>query len=213
MRARDRRTARGFLAGAIGTLVLTGFEVFEAGWVGGPTLYAAGPVARGLAARLVNRKLAGRTEALVGLLLRWTYGPCIGAVYARVRPRLPLSVPVAGVCLAGGILGFELLAMPALGATPPLGKWDRPQLWMLAAHTLSYGAGTAFAYDLLTRSSHREAATDGTVGGSRGAMPPPSTRGRSNHTPRGQAQSSEPKQRRPGQQATRLAERVPEGRP
>ena len=50
MGIRDRRSARGFLAGAIGTLVLTGFEVFEAGWLGGPTLYAAGPVARGLAA-------------------------------------------------------------------------------------------------------------------------------------------------------------------
>ena len=163
MRPRDRRTARGFLAGAIGTLVLTGFELFEAGWLGGPTLYAAGPVARGLAARFVNRKLAGRSEMVAGLALRWTYGPSLGAVYARVRPRLPLSVPVAAVCLAGGILGFELLAMPALGATPPLRKWDRPQLWMLAAHTLSYGAGTAVAYDLLTRSSRREAATDPTI--------------------------------------------------
>ena len=165
MRARDRRTARGFLAGAIGTLVLTGFEVFEAGWVGGPTLYAAGPVARGISARFLNRKLAGTSELVAGLLLRWTYGPSIGAVYARVRPRLPLSLPAAALCLAGGILGFELLAMPALGATPPLGKWDRPQLWMLAAHTLSYGVGAATAYDVLTRSSRREAATDPTLRG------------------------------------------------
>jgi hypothetical protein len=187
MRAREQRTARGFLAGAIGTLVLTGFEVFEAGWLGGPTLYAAGPVARGLAARFVNRKLAGRTERVAGLLLRWMYGPTIGAVYARVRPRLPLSVPAAGACLAGGILGFELLAMPALGGTPPLGKWDRPQLWMLAAHTLSYGAGTAVAYDLLTRSSRREAATDPTVGGSRRAAEPmPAARSGPSDPTRGQ---------------------------
>src|SRR5215207_2725277 len=172
MKAKERRTARGFLAGAIGTAVLTGFEIFEAGWVGGPTLYAAGPVARGLAARFIRRKLAGRTELVAGLLLRWTYGPSIGAVYARVRPRLPLSVPVAAVCLAGGILGFELLAMPALGATPPLGKWDRPQRWMLAAHTLSYGIGTAVAYDLLTRSSRKEAATDPTVGASDSELAP-----------------------------------------
>jgi hypothetical protein len=179
MRSKTRRTARGYLAGAIGTLVLTGFELLETGWLGGPSLYAAGPVARGLAARFINRKLAGRAERMAGLLLRWTYGPSIGAVYARVRPRLPLSVPAAGVCLAGGILGFELLAMPALGATPPLGKWDRPQLWLLAAHTLSYGAGTAVAYDLLTRSSRREAATDPTVGASdpAGARLPPARRG------------------------------------
>lgn len=163
MRSKERRTARGFLAGAIGTLVLTGFEVLETGWVGGPTLYAAGPVARGLAARWIRRKLAGRGELVAGLLLRWTYGPTLGAIYARVRPRLPFSVPVAGVCLAGGILGFELLAMPALGATPPLRKWDRPQRWLLAAHTLSYGAGTAVAYDLLTRSSDTDKATDPTV--------------------------------------------------
>jgi hypothetical protein len=186
MRPKDRRTARGFLAGAIGTLVLTGFELLETGWLGGPSLYAAGPVARGLAARFINRKLAGRTEMVAGLLLRWTYGPSIGAVYARARPRLPLSVPLAGVCLAGGILGFELLAMPALGATPPLGKWDRPQLRMLAAHTLSYGAGTAVAYDLLTRSSRREAATDPTVGGSDWANAPlPAARGGSTDTYRG----------------------------
>jgi hypothetical protein len=176
MKAKDRRTARGYLAGAIGTLVLTGFELFEAGWIGGPTLYAAGPVARGLAARFIHRKLAGRTELMAGLLLRWCYGPTIGAIYARVRPRLPLSVPAAAVCLAGGILGFELMAMPALGATPPLGKWDRPQLWMLGAHTLSYGIGTAVAYDLLTRSTRRDAATDPTVGGSeRASEPAPTT--------------------------------------
>jgi hypothetical protein len=164
MKSKHRRTARGFLAGAIGTLVLTGFEVLETGWLGGPSLYAAGPVARGLASRFTRWKLAGRTQAVAGLALRWAYGPSIGAVYARARPRLPLSVPAAAVCLAGGILGFELLAMPALGATPPLRKWDRPQLAMLAAHTLSYGLGTAVAYDRLTRSSRREAATDPTIG-------------------------------------------------
>jgi hypothetical protein len=151
--------------------VLTGFEVLETGWVGGPTLYAAGPVARGLASRWIKRKLGKRGELLAGLALRWTYGPTLGAIYARFRPRLPLSVPAAAVCLAGGILGFELLAMPALGATPPLGKWDRPQRWLLAAHTLSYGLGTSFAYDLLTRSSRREAATDPTIAPSAGAPP------------------------------------------
>jgi len=163
-RRKERRTTRGFVAGAIGTLVLTGFEVLETGWFGGPTLYAAGPVARGLAARFTRWKLVGRGQAMAGLLLRWTYGPCIGAVYARIRPSLPLSVPAAAVCLAGGIFGFELLTMPALGATPPLRNWDHPQLGMLAAHTLSYGLGTALAYDLLTRSSPQEAATDPTLG-------------------------------------------------
>jgi hypothetical protein len=199
MRAKNRRTGRGFLAGAIGTLVLTGFEVFEAGWLGGPTLYAAAPVARGLASRWVNRKLTGRTEALAGLALRWAYGPSIGAVYARVRPRLPLSVPAAAVCLAGGILGFELLAMPALGATPPLGKWDRPQLWMLAAHTLSYGIGAAVSYDLLTRSSRREAATDPTIGSSGPGNPPsPDARHRSHD-----ARRSQPDRRHPQESAPR----------
>jgi len=151
-------TARGFIAGAIGTLVLSGFELFETGWLGGPALYAAGPVARGLAARFTTRKLAGRTQTLAGMMLRWSYGPCIGAVYARLRPRLSLPVPAAAVCLAGGVFGFELLAMPALGATPPLRKWDHPQLAMLAAHTLSYALGTALAYDLLTHSSPEAAA-------------------------------------------------------
>lgn len=174
MQGSDRRAARGFLAGAFGTLVLTGFEVFEAGWLGGPTLYAAGPVARGLAARFMNRKLAGRVEAAAGLLLRWTYGPCLGAVYARVRPRLPVSVPVAGVCLAGGILSFELLAMPALGATPPLGKWDRPQLAMLGAHTLSYGFGTALAYEVLSRPARQKGgAGRRLIGGLRAAISRP----------------------------------------
>ena len=163
MKSKDRRTARGFLAGAIGTLVLTGFEVLETGWLGGPSLYAAGSVARGLATRFTKWKLAGRTQTVAGLALRWAYGPSLGALYARVRPQLPLSVPAAAVCLAGGIFGFELLAMPALGATPPLRKWDRPQLAMLAAHTLAYGLGTSLAYDRLTRSSSREAATDPTV--------------------------------------------------
>jgi hypothetical protein len=166
MRSKDRPVARGFIAGAIGTLVLTGFEVFEAGWFGRPTLYSAGPVARRLAARFTKWQLAERPQAVAGLMLRWCYGVCVGAVYARVRPRLPSSAPAAAVCLAGGIFGFELLALPSLGATPPLGTWDPAQLGMLAAHTLSYGLGTACAYDLMTRPPRQEA-TNPTISGPR----------------------------------------------
>lgn len=112
-------------------------------------VYAPAAVARGLARRLAGRRLPDGPAARLGLLLRWLYGPALGAVYAAGRSRLPAPVVAGGVSFGAAIYLFELLAMPAFGATPPPRRWPRRELALLLAHTGAFGIGTSAAFELL----------------------------------------------------------------
>jgi len=58
--------------------------------------------------------------------IRWGYGFAIG----RIQKRLRLPALLFGPLLAAG----ELIALPALGATPPLRKWKPKEIGLLFAH-------------------------------------------------------------------------------
>jgi hypothetical protein len=89
-----------------------------------------------------------RRDALMGAMLRWTYGPALGVLshllFARFHPaRRALFTSAA-------ILAFELCAMPATGATPPISTWRRRELLLLAVHTTVFGVATAAAAMMLS---------------------------------------------------------------
>jgi hypothetical protein len=82
--------------------------------------------------------------------MRWTYGPTLGASFALVRRRLPPSPALSGLVFGIGVAGFELTALPAVSATPPVRSWGRREIALLALQTAVYGLATAFALDRIT---------------------------------------------------------------
>ena len=80
-----RKEAAGFVAGVVGTAILTAFEWVERRANRSLTpLYAAGPVGRSLGARW---RRPGRDLICdrAGLVLRWLYGPTLGFLFGAAR--------------------------------------------------------------------------------------------------------------------------------
>jgi hypothetical protein len=123
----DRMVA-GALAGAIGTGALELTAPLERVIAGGPVPFAPTAIAH----RLVGGD--DRAARLVGRALRYTYGPALAILYARVRPRRrPL------LTLAGAVLGFELVALPLVFGT----RLFRPRVLVaLALHVATFAAVT-----------------------------------------------------------------------
>ena len=143
---------RGLLAGVAGTLVLTGFERLEWALLGGrPAAYAPARIGRRLAARWMTGNLRSGTGGELGYALRWVYGPGLGLLFAMLRPLLPRNTVAAGVCLGALIFLFELVAMPAVDATPPPRAWAKRETAMLWLHTGVFGVATAIALKGLAR--------------------------------------------------------------
>jgi len=81
--------------------------------------------------------------------MRFGYAMSLGAAYGAARHRLPKQPLLAGIVLGAGICTFEVVAMPAAGATPRIRAWPPGDLALLAVHTLGFGLASALVYERL----------------------------------------------------------------
>jgi hypothetical protein len=125
-----------------GTLALTVFERLERRTLGRAPLYAATRIASRLAHRS-SRPMGPAATGALGRLMRWSYGPALALIRSRLV-RSPSVGAVPALSFGAGIYVFELIALPALGATPPIRKWPPLEVLLLAAHTMTYALTTAF---------------------------------------------------------------------
>jgi hypothetical protein len=76
----------------------------------------------------MGRRLFGSARA--GVLLRWIYGPALGSLQQKLR--LPPFIFGPAVALA------ELVALPRVGATPPVRRWRQGEVVLLFAHATAF---------------------------------------------------------------------------
>lgn len=130
--------SRLLFAAFAGTAALTAFERLEWRILGRKPLYAPERIARRL---FSNGKL--------GPLLRFTYGPTVGAVLGLAgAPPLVFAVALA---LA------ELWFLPRSGATVPLRRWPASETAALFVHTAAFSLATSAVLRQLPRSASRKA--------------------------------------------------------
>jgi hypothetical protein len=141
----NRRTS-GPTVGIVAAAVLTCADRLEQELLGRPAIYVPQAIARRLFAPSVERR---RRMVACGMLLRAAYSASWGLLYSRLREGFPRSPVKAGIEFGAGICAFELLAMPAVRAVPPLREWPRREIALLFAHTLSFGITAALLYDRL----------------------------------------------------------------
>jgi hypothetical protein len=131
------------VSGLAGTLALTVVERLERRVLGREPLYAATRIASRLARRW-GRPIGPTATRALGGLMRWSYGPALALARKRlVRSRRRGIVPA--LSFGAGIYAFELVALPALGATPPIRRWPPREVLMLAAHTMTYALAAEVA--------------------------------------------------------------------
>jgi hypothetical protein len=142
----NRRTS-GSAVGILAAALLTCADRLEQALLGRPAIYVPQAIARRLFPPSLDRR---RRMAACGMLLRAAYSASWGLLYSRLRERFPRSPLKAGIGFGTGIWAFELLAMPAARAVPPLREWPRREIALLFAHTLSFGITAALLYDRLS---------------------------------------------------------------
>jgi hypothetical protein len=137
---------RGVAAGIVGTGAVQLLDRLERRALGYPPVFAPAQLAAGLSRAWRGRPLDRTQSARAGLWMRWLYGPAWGALYGMVRPRWRTTNVKAGVGFGAAVALFELAALPAARATPPLRTWDKRELAMLGAQTLAFGLVTAASF-------------------------------------------------------------------
>jgi hypothetical protein len=133
----------GLIAGLVGTAALTAFEQAEGAILGRTPRYAASMIAR----RVLRNAGFDASPAQArhwGLAMRWLYGPTLGALFGScARGRHLPSAWRTGILLSAAVYSFELVAMPATGATKPIRRWKWHEVALLFFHVSAFGLAAA----------------------------------------------------------------------
>jgi hypothetical protein len=144
---------RGATAGAVGTLALGGFALLRNTALGHAPPYSAHRLAARLVGRVSHRSVSPRAALAWSLGLRFTYGPMLGLIWARIREGLPPSLLLRGLLLGAGVSAFERLSFPILRVTPAPRTWTRAEHAFLLAQTCLFGLVTEGTLQRASRSA------------------------------------------------------------
>ncbi len=138
-------TAKGLLAGAIGTAAMTMSSTLEMKLRGRqPSSAPADAVAKVLGLEPQGEEEKKRFSNMV----HWGYGTSWGALRGLLAA-LGLG-PVAGTAVhLGAVWGTELVMLPALDVAPPAKEWGAKEVAIDGWHHLVYAVATGVAYSIL----------------------------------------------------------------
>lgn len=142
------RSVRGVGSGVVGTGVEALLTGVESRLRRRQAVYDPSNLARRLARRYLGIRLSRDSARRAGDLMRWSYGPSWGVPLAAVmgtRERAR-AWPLWGLGLGAAVLGFELVMLPAVGATPPVSSWRRDELKLEVLNTMAFGTAAAFSF-------------------------------------------------------------------
>jgi hypothetical protein len=152
------RLLRGLVAGAVGTAVESALTAAEAARRGRPAVYDPSLLAGRLMGRRLDVQLGAGQQRLVGGIMRWAYGPGWGVLLELVAGRQlrRWTWPLWGLALGGALLAFEVTALPAIGATPQLSRWERAELGLDALNAALFGLVVAAVLRALPKGRLRD---------------------------------------------------------
>jgi Family of unknown function (DUF6789) len=141
--------AKGIVAGAAGTGVMTAYQLAVARAMGSGSSYTPAEVGKRIIEGVLRREVpAERTETLnnvVHALYGTSWGPLYGIVQSSLHPRRTRH----GVAFAALVWGASLVELPALGLAPPVWEMSPQTVALDFSYHLAYGLGVAGAYAVL----------------------------------------------------------------
>ncbi len=149
---RRSQLVRGLIAGALATAAEAVWTRAQVRLLGGrkPVFTPALMVSRMVHAA-TGHSLDRRVAGVLGGGMRAGYGPSVAVLWTLLRNgRRPRSV--RDTCLLGGFIwAFEIAALPAVRATPPLRRWPRPDVALDLSNGLVFAAVTNATLHRLSR--------------------------------------------------------------
>lgn len=135
-----RGAAGGLAAGAAGMLAEAAWSRGERLLLGQEPVFGTTPMAHRLISRVLGAPPSEAAARRVGVAMRCAYGPSWGLLLHWVWVRGHPSPAAAIVALAGTIWGFELVALPRIGATPALRSWPLGEVLLDASNAVVFAA-------------------------------------------------------------------------
>ncbi len=141
--------ARGLLAGAAGTAVMTGAQLAYYRATGASPSTTPAQVARRLIEGLLQREVPEERTELLNNAMHALYGTSWGTAYGLVAGTVRPRALRGGLLFGLGVWGASLVELPALGLAPPVWDYSPSALAADVGFHLVYGAAVGAAYAAL----------------------------------------------------------------
>ena len=152
--ARPRTTplgalAKGVAAGAVGTGVMTAYQLAVARAMGSGSSYVPAEMGKRVIEGVLRRKVPEERTETLNNVVHAVYGTSWGPVYGIVQSSLRPTARRHGVAFAALVWGASLVELPALGLAPPVWEMSPQTVALDFSYHLVYGLGVAAAYAAL----------------------------------------------------------------
>jgi uncharacterized membrane protein YagU involved in acid resistance len=169
MGSRVQSTLRGLGAGAIGTLVMTGWQELSQRLrsSGGPDGHQAPPrdederwdgapvpakAAKLIAQHVLRRPLSADLIPLLTQVMHWSYGIGWGGIYGFLNPGMPRPAGVReGAVFGAAVWLISYAQLVPMGLYQPPWRYPPAEVGFDLSYHLAYGAGTSVGLNLLER--------------------------------------------------------------
>ncbi len=142
---------KGLLAGAIGTGVMTAYQLGAAKAMGSGSSNVPGEVGKRVIEGLFQRPVSDEEKEKLTNPVHAIYGISWGVLYGLVHASLRPGSKRHGLAFGTAVWGASLVELPAMGLAPPVWEMPPTSIALDLSYHLVYGAGVAAGYAAIDR--------------------------------------------------------------
>jgi hypothetical protein len=142
---------KGLVAGALGSLAMTGYQLAVQRLRGSGSGSAPAEVGRRIVEGVLQREVPEDRMDLLNNAMHFLYGSSWGPLYGVVHSTLRPSSLRHGLTFGGLVWATSLIHLPAMRLAPPVWQYPPAEVALDLSYHLVYGLGVAGAYGLLDR--------------------------------------------------------------
>jgi len=141
--------AKGIVAGAAGTGVMTAYQLAVAKAMGSGSSYTPAEVGKRVIEGVLGHEVPEERMETLNNVVHAVYGTSWGVVYGIVQSSLQPSAGRPGVAFATLVWGASLVELPTIGLAPPIWEMSPQTAALDFSYHLVYGLAVAGAYAAL----------------------------------------------------------------
>ncbi|MBA3370485.1 MAG: hypothetical protein H0T96_03410 [Thermoleophilaceae bacterium] len=142
---------KGLVAGAIGTAVMTAYQLAVANAMGSGPSNVPGEVGKRVLEGVFQREVSDEQVEQLTNPVHVIYGVSWGPLYGIVQSSLSRGSGRHGLAFGTAVWGASLVQLPAMKLAPPVWEMSPSSIALDLSYHLVYGIGVAAAYAAIDR--------------------------------------------------------------
>ena len=142
---------KGLIAGAIGTGVMTAYQLAAAKATGSGSSDVPCEVGKRVIEGVLQRPVSDEEKHKLTNPVHALYGTSWGVLYGIVQASLRPGSGQHGLAFGTAVWGASLIQLPAMGLAPPVWKMSPTSIALDLSYHLVYGLGVAAGYAAIDR--------------------------------------------------------------